>query len=402
MFDVKRIARAALVAAGVCLSINAFAPQVHAQIPSPGGVIYACVRINRDNEGRLARLVSVDEACRRGETRLHWNVAGPQGPKGDTGPAGKAGLAGAIGPTGLQGVQGPTGDPAAPVRSIAGLLKTCAPGDDLSDAFVYIGGHALAGFAAAGGAFNFDFVPPGDHTITVERKGQIVKAVSSSTVDGVNLSSTGSTFTVLLTDTLVDPNHCGACGNACAPGAMCVDGACQAPACPNSCSSEGVCYLGKCFCVAGFTGDDCSKTTEVCANNCSGNGTCRLGSCLCVPGFVGTDCSIRASCSDACQNGVCAHGRCFCAPGWTGADCTTPTACANNCSGNGVCLQGDCACLPGFTGVDCAQTTTAPTCANNCNNRGVCAQGKCFCEPGFSGPSCGTAVLQSIVIGKGL
>ena len=56
-----------------------------AQIPS-GNVIYACVRLDRDSdEGRLARLVAVDEKCDRGETRISWNVAGPQGPIGPQG-----------------------------------------------------------------------------------------------------------------------------------------------------------------------------------------------------------------------------------------------------------------------------------------------------------------------------
>ena len=49
---------------------------LQAQIPS-NGVIDACVRMDRDNdEGRVARLVSADEPCRRNETRIRWNVEG--------------------------------------------------------------------------------------------------------------------------------------------------------------------------------------------------------------------------------------------------------------------------------------------------------------------------------------
>ncbi len=60
---------------------------LHAQIPT-NGVIYGCVRLDRDkDEGKLLRLVAADEACKKNETRIHWNVAGPQG-SGNTGPAG--------------------------------------------------------------------------------------------------------------------------------------------------------------------------------------------------------------------------------------------------------------------------------------------------------------------------
>jgi len=84
-----------------------------------GGMFYACVRVDRDNEeGRIPRLVAAGEACRRNETRLHWvevGTAGPvgapgiQGPIGPMGPQGLVGPQGPAGPQGPQGVQGPEG-----------------------------------------------------------------------------------------------------------------------------------------------------------------------------------------------------------------------------------------------------------------------------------------------------
>jgi hypothetical protein len=94
-------------------ALSAWAAPAAAQIPAPGGEFFACIRIDRDNdEGRLMRLVAPGEACRRNETKVHWNVAGPQGPQGPIGPAGPKG---ATGPQGLPGkdgaagTQGPTG-----------------------------------------------------------------------------------------------------------------------------------------------------------------------------------------------------------------------------------------------------------------------------------------------------
>jgi hypothetical protein len=77
------------------------------QIPSPDGVFYACVRLDRDgDEGRLARLVGADESCRPREVRVQWNQSGPQGPQGVPG---ARGIQGEPGIQGEQGIQGPAG-----------------------------------------------------------------------------------------------------------------------------------------------------------------------------------------------------------------------------------------------------------------------------------------------------
>jgi len=102
-----------------------FADRAAAQFPpQPGGSLFACVRVDRDDdEAQLMRLVAANESCRRHETRISWSVVGPQGLVGPQGPAGPAGPAGAnghdgatgpAGSAGPQGAAGPTG-PAGPI-----------------------------------------------------------------------------------------------------------------------------------------------------------------------------------------------------------------------------------------------------------------------------------------------
>jgi len=62
---------------------------------STADMIYACV----GQGSALARIVGAAEACRGSETRVMWNVVGPQGPKGDPGPQGPQGDTGPAGPT---------------------------------------------------------------------------------------------------------------------------------------------------------------------------------------------------------------------------------------------------------------------------------------------------------------
>jgi hypothetical protein len=72
---------------------------------SPSGVLEACV--NPGNGGM--RLVDAATQCHNNETRVQWNVTGPQGPQGPVGPQGPAGPQGATGPQGPQGDTGPQG-----------------------------------------------------------------------------------------------------------------------------------------------------------------------------------------------------------------------------------------------------------------------------------------------------
>jgi Collagen triple helix repeat (20 copies) len=76
--------------------------------------IFACV-----GPLGVVRIVAPNATCPGNETKLVWNVTGPQGPMGPAGPAGAAGAQGPAGPAGPQGpagaagAQGPTG-PAGP------------------------------------------------------------------------------------------------------------------------------------------------------------------------------------------------------------------------------------------------------------------------------------------------
>jgi hypothetical protein len=108
------------VSLGVTVGIVAGARNVAAQIPASNGVFYACVRLDRDqDEGRLARLVAADEACKPRETRVQWSVTGPQGPQGPIGPAGVQGPPGAQGAPGAVGATGPMGPMGAQGVSVA-------------------------------------------------------------------------------------------------------------------------------------------------------------------------------------------------------------------------------------------------------------------------------------------
>jgi hypothetical protein len=91
-----------LRAAGICGLglVLLFAAPIAAQDTA----VYACV----SKEGGV-RLVTANERCRNHETRVRWNIVGPQGPQGPAGPQGPTGAQGPQGPAGAQGPAGPQG-----------------------------------------------------------------------------------------------------------------------------------------------------------------------------------------------------------------------------------------------------------------------------------------------------
>lgn len=118
---------------------------------SPSSVLEAC--INPGNGGM--RLVDAGVACHANETRVQWNVTGPEGPMGPQGPAGPqgaTGLQGLTGQTGATGPQGPEGPPGPAGASAGGapFVWVCTPanfnsgGTTAADISIFNGSAASA------------------------------------------------------------------------------------------------------------------------------------------------------------------------------------------------------------------------------------------------------------------
>jgi hypothetical protein len=146
--NITNVRRAGL-ACFAALALAVLAVPIVNYASGPSGVLEAC--INPGNGGM--RLVGATTPCHNNETRVQWNVTGPQGPQGPTGPQGPEGPQGETGPQGLAGSAGPAG-PAGPAGSSAGgppYVWVCTPArfpqsssNTRSDLYVYNGGSSPA------------------------------------------------------------------------------------------------------------------------------------------------------------------------------------------------------------------------------------------------------------------
>jgi hypothetical protein len=107
---------AALVATAVLLLV------VLSATPAEASTLYACVKKNG-----TARIFTKKPKCRKGDTRVSWNTAGPLGKTGGAGKAGATGKTGAAGKTGATGAGGAPGQPQEAAKFSASLGTGEAP-----------------------------------------------------------------------------------------------------------------------------------------------------------------------------------------------------------------------------------------------------------------------------------
>lgn len=195
------------------------------------------------------------------------------------------------------------------------------------------------------------------------------------------------------------------------------------------CSGHGTLKCGMCDCDIGFTGDDCSctsdadKTDECHPTNttqlCSGRGSCKCNKCECESSgsndmFYGKYCECNnftcpriggVICSG---HGDCICGKCQCHPGWIGEGCACEDSISNCappgytdpkdiCSGHGKCVCNKCECdqTGGYSGQYCNK---CPTCNTKCNELKDCVQCKVHESGPYTKEKCDAECTHNITI----
>jgi hypothetical protein len=202
--------------------------------------------------------------------------------------------------------------------------------------------------------------------------------------------------------------HCGGCGNACIPGALCVSGAC---AC-----------VGKTACADGCADLQTNAShCGQCGRACAPGSVCLSGSCVlqCTNGLVkcsgacvdpANDPAHCGGCGVSCRSDMlCLSGKCSCPAGTNacGAVCADLTndpsncgACGVACPGGALCQQGQCRCASGLTrcGPACVDTrsdeSNCGTCGVLCQPGQDCQNGVCLAPCGASESRCGLVCVD--------